>query len=343
MSSMSFGVTNWWPSISERMFGKRSSSVSITFWPNASRFCVVPQRAALEVVRRVLHEAAHHVLAGRRHRRVDERRHDAVDVGALATDGRTSRRRRRAPCSRATARTRSRRAATGPTPGLHASSGRPLEREVHLPARAPVLVAHDLVAERRVEVALVEQVDERLARVERAHHDAGLDLLAAREHDAGRAAAHRLDVVDAAPRCGSRRRATGRCSRSRTATEPVPPLRHAPGAERAVDLAHVVVQQHVGRAGRARPLERADDARGAHRRLQRLGLEPLVEEVGRAHRHQLDERGLHLLRQILERLRERAERQPVPRRDLARVGRRDRQDRLDEPRPSRAMSWPYSS
>ncbi len=38
MSSMSFGVTNWWPSIRLRMLGKRSSSVSITFWPKASLF-----------------------------------------------------------------------------------------------------------------------------------------------------------------------------------------------------------------------------------------------------------------------------------------------------------------
>ncbi len=76
---------------------------------------------------------------------------------------------------------------------------------------------------------------------------------------------------------------------------PVPPLRDAPGAERAVDLAHVVVQQHVRGAGRAHAQERPDDARRRHRRLQQIGLEPLVEEVRGAHRHQLDERLLEPL------------------------------------------------
>ena len=38
MSSMSFGVMNCWPTILLRMSGNRSSSVSITFSPKASRF-----------------------------------------------------------------------------------------------------------------------------------------------------------------------------------------------------------------------------------------------------------------------------------------------------------------
>ena len=52
------------------------------------------------------------------------------------------------------------------------------------------------------------------------------------------------------------------------------------------------MQQHVRRARRARPEERADDAGRGQRRAQRLGLEPLADEVGRRHGQHLDESGL---------------------------------------------------
>ena len=58
-------------------------------------------------------------------------------------------------------------------------------------------------------------------------------------------------------------------------------LREAPGAECAVDLAHVVMQQHVRRARRTRSQERADDAARRLRALQRVELEPFVQQVGR--------------------------------------------------------------
>ena len=67
-------------------------------------------------------------------------------------------------------------------------------------------------------------------------------------------------------------------------------LLKAPRAKRAVDLAHVVMQQHVRRARRARPEKRADDAARRLRRLERIELEPLVEIVGAAHRHELVQR-----------------------------------------------------
>ena len=53
-------------------------------------------------------------------------------------------------------------------------------------------------------------------------------------------------------------------------------LGEAPGAERAVDLAHVVVQQHVGRARRMRAEEGADDAAGGLGALERVEFEPVV-------------------------------------------------------------------
>jgi hypothetical protein len=66
------------------------------------------------------------------------------------------------------------------------------------------------------------------------------------------------------------------------------------------------------------------------RGLQRIGLEPLVEEVRGAHRHELDEHGLLALGQLLE-----ARASPASgssgRGSMRReVGRDDGQDRLDE-------------
>ena len=107
--------------------------------------------------------------------------------------------------------------------------------------------------------------------------------------------------------------------------------REAPRAEGAVDLAHVVVQQHVGRARRAHAEERADDARGRHRRLQHVGLEPLVEEVDGAHRHELDLVVLVARRESCWNRRPRKSRSCRPLRiERRRVGRRHAEDRLDE-------------
>ena len=67
-----------------------------------------------------------------------------------------------------------------------------------------------------------------------------------------------------------------------------PAAREAPRAERAVDLAHVVVKQHVSGARRSHAEERSDDPRCRHRRLEHVGLEPLIEKIDGAHRHELE-------------------------------------------------------
>ena len=61
-----------------------------------------------------------------------------------------------------------------------------------------------------------------------------------------------------------------------------------------------MVEQDVRGARALDALERADDPGRRHRRLERVGLEPLVEEVGGAHRHELDEDRLLALGQLLE-------------------------------------------
>ena len=70
---------------------------------------------------------------------------------------------------------------------------------------------------------------------------------------------------------------------------------------------------------------------GAHRRLERVRLEPLAQEVVGGHRHELDEGRLLALGQLLEAPEQAAEREERARVDRGRVGRDDREDRLDEP------------
>ena len=78
------GVSTWRWRMTSRMFGATSAIRSID--RVAERLAVVVPRpeARVEVVRRVLDEAADDVLAGRRHRRVDQGRDDHVDVRPAA-------------------------------------------------------------------------------------------------------------------------------------------------------------------------------------------------------------------------------------------------------------------
>src|SRR5215212_1807860 len=63
----------------------------------------------------------------------------------------------------------------------------------------------------------------------------------------------------------------------------------APAAGDAVDLAHPVVQEDVGRTWAHRAAPHADDAPRGERALYPLVNEVAVEEVRAAHRHQVDE------------------------------------------------------
>ncbi len=57
----------------------------------------------------------------------------------------------------------------------------------------------------------------------------------------------------------------------------------------AVDLAEDVMQQHVRRARRVRTREIADDRVEAERRLDRVGLEPAIEDVAGALGEQVEQ------------------------------------------------------
>ena len=134
-----------------------------------------------------------------------------------------------------------------PGPGRQVKSGRPSSARFTLPEEPAELVAADLVLELVVERARLEQLEERRADVGAREHASRLDLLAGLEHDAGGpAAAHddarhrRLGADLGAQRAGRRG--------DRLADAAGAAARDAPRAERAVDLAHVVVQQDVRRA-----------------------------------------------------------------------------------------------
>ena len=70
---------------------------------------------------------------------------------------------------------------------------------------------------------------------------------------------------------------------------PMPPLHVAPRALHAVQLAERVVQQVVGGARRARAGPNADHAGRADGALERVGLEPVVEQVADRHRHHAEQ------------------------------------------------------
>ena len=113
-----------------------------------------------------------------------------------------------------------------------------------------------------------------------------MHLVAVLEHHARGPPVLRQNLRDRAPGANLRAEAPRRVADG-VGDRAGPAARQAPGAEGAVDLAHVVVQQDVGGARRPHAEERADDARRAHRGLQHVGLEPLIEEVHRAHRQEL--------------------------------------------------------
>ena len=123
-----------------------------------------------------------------------------------------------------------------------------------------------------------------------------------------------------------RRRGNRRADRTITA------LGKAPGAEHAVELAHVVMQEHISGARRARAEQRADDAARRLRALQRLALEPFVEIVGRAHGEELPQRVEILLRQSAEIASEPQEIEKLARIERCRIGRRRGKERLHRTR-----------
>src|SRR5690606_24895025 len=133
-----------------------------------------------------------------------------------------------------------------------------VDREVHFAGATPELVALDLGGELGQQVLLADETEERAAWIAVGDDHLCLDLVAVLEDDARGAA-----VLDEDPRhrrigpdlgtVGFGR--LGACETNATRTA----FGEAPATEGAIDLAHVVMEQHVGGAGRAHAEIGADD------------------------------------------------------------------------------------
>ena len=177
----------------------------------------------------------------------------------------------------------------------------------------------------------IQNPGERQPGIETRRHDAGGNLLAVVEPHARRSAPGHEHLCHGGLRADldARLASSGR-DRFRDGTRAA--ACKAPRAELAVDFSHVVVQQHVGRARGPDAEKGADDARSRHRRLERVGLEPLIQEVGGAHRHQLHVEPLQPQGHCAELAVDRVQLPGRPEVRRERVDRHQSQHGLDEPR-----------
>ena len=242
--------------------------------------------APAQVVRRVLDEAAHDRLAGRRHVRIDHRLDRAIEVRPL-----------RIPAVLGVVigplEVFHRRADVGEPPVLvgpvaeRRIARHTVEREVDLGRGALEPEALDRVDEVGRQLARLDELEEGPPRIERRDDDRRVELGAVGQRHAGRPAVGRDDVLDRRlepdlhpERLGGPREHLG---------EPaVAALVERPRPELAVVLAEDVVQEDEPRALRIRPDLRADDRGRREVALQDVRLEVVVEEVGGAAGQQPD-------------------------------------------------------
>jgi hypothetical protein len=160
--------------------------------------------------------------------------------------------------------------------------------------------------------------------------DRGLQLVTVFEAHAGRLAVANDDFFYA--RLGAQLAAGGlECARNRLGHGTHTTTREAPRTDVAIDFAHVVVQQDVGRARRVHPEGRADDAAARLGGLDYLGLEILVEVLGHAHGPEADRLVHAILAHLPELAADVQKLEQVFRLERGRVGRRGQQEVANEP------------
>ncbi len=207
--------------------------------------------------------------------------------------------------------------------------GETVEREVHFAGGAAIFVAANAFEEIAGQIAGLHKFFERQMRIDAGGDDGGGDFFAGFQDDAGCAAVLDEDSVDRRLRADFDAGFAGRCADG-VRNGAGAAAAESPGAEGAVDFAHVVMQKNVGGAGRADAEECADDAGCGHRGFERIGLEPLIEEIGGAHGHELDERVALVGRKAAETLQHEVKLLEVARVERGRIGRDHRQHRLHE-------------
>ena len=162
--------------------------------------------------------------------------------------------------------------------------GQGVERDVDFARRSAHAEVLYCLRELIREVLALDELQERALRIGRRHHRLRAQLVAVGQRDTGRATAFDYDLLHGRVRAhfdAKCLRRTRDCRRHATGSI----LGKTPGAERTVDLAHVVMEQHVRRSRRTRAEECADDTARRLRTLERIELEPLVEQVGGRLRH----------------------------------------------------------
>ena len=144
-----------------------------------------------------------------------------------------------------------------------------------------------------IQRALLQQLQIGALGIEAGDDGLGLDLLAVRQRHAHGLAVADQDLLDLGRGADLHaglggRRGDGLADAAHAAA------REAPGADLPVHLAHVVMQQDIGRAGGIGPQRRADDGGGGGEALPARILEILVEEVADGHGPEADDL-VHLL------------------------------------------------
>src|SRR5579859_1927523 len=253
----------------------------------AESFALIVPGAFGEFVGRVLNKAGHHVLARRCDGRVRQAGNDNVDVG-LARKIAVFRIVVGAFHVLDAGRNGNRAAEMSAGAGQTLEIGEGIEREIHFAGRAAEFVAADAFEKIIGEFAGIEKFFESEMRIDAGRDDIGENFFAALQGHTASAAIldenfrnTRLRANFDASFARGVRDGVGDGSRSAAA--------ETPGAERAVDFSHVVMQKNVGGAGRANAEKSANDAGGGHGGFQDVGFKPLVEEIGGAHGHELDE------------------------------------------------------
>jgi hypothetical protein len=174
--------------------------------------------------------------------------------------------------------------------GERAEAGQRGERDVDLHRAARVVDPSRPIRDVGREVPLADEIEEGAGRVGVRGDAPGEELAAVLEDDALRSSVADEDPGDAGARPDLRARRP-RCAGDRLGEDAHPAADVAPHAARAVDLAHHVVEEHVGGAGGGGRGPGADDGVRRERRLERVRLEPAVEHVARRAGEDLHRRG----------------------------------------------------
>ncbi len=171
--------------------------------------------------------------------------------------------------------------------GQRGEPRRGVERDVELARRTARLEGTDALEEIAGQVRLIDMTQEGALDIHVRHDAPRRDLVAVRQDHAGGPAALHDDLLDAAAGANL---ATRRPERGgeRLGDRSHAAARKAPGADRAIHIAHRVMQEDIGRAGRHRPERGADDRGDGLIGLDDRMLEILVEKVADRHRPEAD-------------------------------------------------------